>query len=80
VILWNVRAVIYLDDLLLLHQDKDYLQQIGEEISQYLSYLGWSVNIEKSHLIPSKQFEYLGYVWDSTERSVKIKDIKRKKP
>jgi hypothetical protein len=29
--IWNVRAVIYLDDLLLLHQDKDYLQQIGEE-------------------------------------------------
>jgi hypothetical protein len=32
---WNIRAVIYLNDLLLLHQDKDYLQQIGGEISQY---------------------------------------------
>jgi hypothetical protein len=77
--IWNVRAVIYLDDLLLLHQDKNYLEQIVGEISQYLSYLGWSVNTEKSHLVPSKQFEYLGFVWDSSERSIKIKDIRRQK-
>jgi hypothetical protein len=77
--IWNVKAVIYLDDLLLLHQDKNYLRQIGEEIKQYLSYLGWTVNTENSHLEPSQQFEYLGYIWDSANRSVKIKEVTRKK-
>jgi hypothetical protein len=57
--IWNIRCVIYLDDLLLLHEDKHYLKKVGGDISKYLSYMGWTVNIEKSHLEPSKKFEYL---------------------
>jgi hypothetical protein len=33
---WNIKAIIYLDDLLLLHPDPDHLLQIGKEVTKYL--------------------------------------------
>jgi hypothetical protein len=57
--LWGVKVVIYLDDIIVLHQDPKRLEEIGKELSDYLKYLGWTVNVEKSHLVPSKTFTYL---------------------
>lgn len=57
---WNIRCVIYLDDLLLLHEDKNYIKQICGEISKYLSYMGWTINIEKSPLETSKKIWVFG--------------------
>jgi hypothetical protein len=59
--MWGVRVVIFLDDIIILHQNEKDLERIDKEIADCLQYLGWTVNLEKSHLIPSKQFTYLGW-------------------
>jgi hypothetical protein len=51
--IWRVRSVIYLDNLLILHQDPHQLKEITPQITQFLQHLGWTVNLEKSNLIPS---------------------------
>jgi hypothetical protein len=54
---WNVKTEVYLDDIVLLHQDPDRLKQIGQEVSLFLQWLGWTMNQEKSHLIPSRTWD-----------------------
>jgi hypothetical protein len=78
--IWRVRCVIYLDDLLILHQDPNRLKEIAPQITQFLQYLGWTVNLEKSNLIPSNQFKYLGWMWNTLDMSVHLpEEIKYKK-
>jgi hypothetical protein len=76
---WNVKTEVYLDDIVLLHQDPDSLKQIGQEVSLFLQWLGWTVNQEKSHLIPSGTFTYLGWEWDSSEMTIHLTEVRRKK-
>jgi hypothetical protein len=33
---WNIKAVVYLDDLILLHQDRSHLNVVGKEVAQFL--------------------------------------------
>jgi hypothetical protein len=47
--IWWIRCVIYFDDL----------KKIARQITQFLRYYGWTVNLEKSHLEQSQQFQYL---------------------
>jgi hypothetical protein len=70
--LWGVKVVIYLDDIIVLHQDPKRLEEIGKELADYLKYLGWTVNIEKSHLVPSKTFTYLVWTLDSTNMTIQL--------
>jgi hypothetical protein len=58
---WNIKATIYLDDLILLHQNRDHLEKVGQEVKLFLKWLGWTVNEQKSKLTPSQQFNYLGW-------------------
>jgi hypothetical protein len=76
---WNVRAVIYLDDLILLHQDSKLLKQISMEVTQFLEWLGWTVNQEKSHLDPAKHFKYLGWQWNTEDLTVQLTEERRQK-
>jgi hypothetical protein len=43
--IWNIKVVIYLDNILILHQDKDHLEKVGQEVTLFLQRLGWVVNI-----------------------------------
>jgi hypothetical protein len=61
---WNIKTAVCLDDIILLHQDKDHLLQAGKEITLLLQWLGWNVNKEKRHLIPSRTWKYLGWEWN----------------
>jgi hypothetical protein len=74
-----MKTEIYLDDLLLLHQDLERLRNIGQEVPLFLQWLGWTVNEEKSHLEPSRIFIYLGWEWNSHDLTVKLTEIRRKK-
>jgi ribonuclease HI len=67
---WKLTASHFLDDLLFLHEDRQYLQESMPEIVRFLEWLGWVVNKEKSDLIPKQQFIYLGLQWDTTAPSV----------
>ncbi|KAH7825813.1 putative Reverse transcriptase (RNA-dependent DNA polymerase) [Monocercomonoides exilis] len=43
---WKVKLVIYLDDILLMHPDRDALRLISQEIAQFLRNLGWILSEE----------------------------------
>jgi hypothetical protein len=77
--MWGVRVVIYLDDIIVLHQNEKDLERIGKEIADYLQYLGWTVNLEKSHLTSSKQFTYLGWQLNSENITIALTKERLKK-
>lgn len=54
------RVVIYLDDLLIMHQNYSELRVLAQETIELLASLGFSINFEKSSLTPSHSIEYLG--------------------
>jgi ribonuclease HI len=74
---WEVRCVAYLDDLLLLHQDKQELQRIIREILPWFDSLGLTINENKSELEPRQTFGYLGWEWSSQEMTVKLSKEKQ---
>ena len=55
------RLIIYLDDMLMLHQDRDQLQQVTQLTCQLLESLGLMVNLKKSILTPTQELEFLGF-------------------
>jgi ribonuclease HI len=69
---WQVTAIHYLDDLLFLHADPQYLAKATTEIVRFLTYLGWVINTEKSETVPKQLFVYLGWEWDSRVPSVRL--------
>lgn len=60
---WNMRVLVYLDDYLIVSQDRSQLQNQVKITVQVLQYLGWLVNFEKSILQPQKSLVYLGVLW-----------------
>jgi hypothetical protein len=44
---WDIRIVAYMDDLLLMHQDKEKVELYTFQIAAYLQCLGWTISIEK---------------------------------
>lgn len=51
----------YLDDLLLVHKDKDTLREQTKEALELLKRLGWSINEEKTIAEPQRELEHLGF-------------------
>ncbi|CAH2217847.1 jg643 [Pararge aegeria aegeria] len=66
----GLRLVVYLDDYLIVHQSEKILRTHVQLAIQFLTNLGWCVNIEKSITTPSRSLEYLGVKWD-TDLNVK---------
>ena len=61
----GVRLIIYLDDILIMHQNRENLLTLAQEAIELFSGLGFLINWEKSHLSPSQVLEYLGTEIDS---------------
>ncbi|KAH7832123.1 putative Reverse transcriptase (RNA-dependent DNA polymerase) [Monocercomonoides exilis] len=76
---WRVRCVTYLDDILQLHQYRNYLRAATKVIEEWLGQLGLLVNMEKSKLQPKRHFDYLGWRWDSEQMTVRQEDQQRRK-
>jgi hypothetical protein len=75
--IWNVTALFYLDDILILHQDQTWLRQTISRICDFFTWLGWIINWEKSDLDPKQRFTYLGWHWDTVEMAVSLTDARR---
>jgi hypothetical protein len=54
-----------MDDLLMMHQDKDKLELESLQICAYLSSLGWTLSLAKCELTPSMEIQFLGWMWSS---------------
>ena len=73
------RLIIYLDDILLLHQDREQLLNISWLVNQLFQCLGLLINEEKSLQIPCLQMEYLGFLLSSQSLLISVPAEKMRK-
>ena len=66
----DICLVIYLDNLLVLHQSKEELTQLTPLICQLFGALGLVVNQRKSRLTPHQNVEFLGFQVDTVNLQV----------
>lgn len=58
----------YMDDILIIHHDKDALEDILDAIKEKLAEIGFSAHEKKTHITPlSKGFLFLGFEYRMTE-------------
>lgn len=58
----------YMDDFIIIHQDKEYLKQCEEVIIHELAKMKLQLNAKKSKLIPMrKDFKWLGFMYHQTD-------------
>lgn len=69
---WGIRVVSYLDDILLLHQAKQELARIREEVVRWMEKIGFIVNKTKSMEEPSQTFTFLGWVFRTKDMKVRL--------
>ena len=72
----GIRAVIFLDDMLVMAQSKESLRQQTAEIVQLLELLGFVVNLEKSCLEPTQSILYLGFTIVSSTMTISLPQVK----
>lgn len=68
----GVKYVSYLDDLLIINNSAESLRLQASLIIQIFTYLGFSLNQEKSCIVPSQSLEFLGYVLDSQHMTITL--------
>ena len=73
------RLIIYLDNLLFLHQDKDRLRHMVQLISQLFEGLGLMVNHKKSILLPAQNLGFLGFNINSQTMQISLPQEKMRK-
>ena len=56
----GIRIVIFLDDLLIMHQDREQCQKIFHQVTNLLSNLGFLIKQEKCSSCPTQQITFLG--------------------
>lgn len=61
----GIRCVVYLDDFLLASQSNELLREQTAFTVQTLQNLGWTINFDKSVLVPTRHLEFLGVTWDT---------------
>ncbi|KAA6351808.1 MAG: putative reverse transcriptase, partial [Streblomastix strix] len=75
---WNIKISNYIDDMVLLHPDKNYLKHATQEVIAYLQNLGFKIQLKKCRLFPSRIFNYLGWVWNAENLEVKMTPQRRR--
>ncbi|KAA6341858.1 MAG: hypothetical protein EZS28_052426 [Streblomastix strix] len=73
----EIRIINYVDDILLLHQNKEYLKNMTQKAIQILIYFGFAMNTEKSETEPNQTVIFLGWEWNLANAKVKTKPKKR---
>ncbi|XP_078503618.1 uncharacterized protein LOC144762330 [Lissotriton helveticus] len=66
----GIRLIIYLDDILIMHTDKQTLLSHLDVAQSLLLELGFLINSEKSMLVPSQSVEFLGFRVNSSTASL----------
>lgn len=68
----GIQVVIYIDNMLLLHQQSKVLQKIFVQVVDLLEKLGFLVKREKCSPIPCQRLIFLGAVLDSTTMTLSL--------
>ena len=72
----GIRLIIYLDDLLFMNQSKEGLKLDMATAQYLLENLGFVINFEKSHFIPTQQLEFLGLIVNTQDMTLLLPDCK----
>ncbi|KAA6371932.1 MAG: putative reverse transcriptase [Streblomastix strix] len=73
----EIRIINYVDDILLHHQNKEYLKNMTKKVIETLIYFGFTMNTEKSETEPNQTVIFLGWEWNLANATVKTKPKKR---
>jgi len=68
----GLRLILYLDDGLLLARPRELAARHRDVLVGLLLDLGWVINWEKSDLLPSQDFSYVGLDWSSATMTVSL--------
>ena len=68
-----IQVVMYIDDILVIGQNYLECETNISIVLNLLRKLGFLLNNKKCHLIPSQEFTYLGFVWNTVTWEVKLK-------
>ena len=66
----GVRLHVYLDDWLIRADTPEQANQHAQMTIRFLQYLGWVINYEKSDLVPSQDFEFIGMHFNTRQFTV----------
>jgi hypothetical protein len=72
----GIRTIFYLDDILVLGSSFQICLSNLQEALSLLMKAGFLINWEKSSLIPTTNFTFLGMLWDSVEGSLALPEDK----
>jgi len=72
-------SCVYVDDILLLGNTTTKCKENLSRSMQFLERLGWMINLQKSHMIPTKSIKYLGFLFDSFNMTLSLPIEKREK-
>jgi ribonuclease HI len=75
---WKTDVVIYLDDMLILHEDPSYLCQATNEIADFLLSLGIILSVEKCEPIPKRIIKFLGWEWNFENFTLRMTQERKK--
>ncbi|XP_031333996.1 uncharacterized protein LOC116164009 [Photinus pyralis] len=75
----NILCVCYLDDILLLNSSYDGCLRNTKVAVDFLQSLGFSINLQKSRLIPNKTIKFLGFMLDSEQLTIFLPIEKKEK-
>ena len=75
----GVRLVVYLDDILILHQSREELECLAPLICSLFEALGLVINTKKSILIPQQVIESLGFLINSVTLQIQMPQEKLRK-
>ena len=67
----GINLIVYLDDWLIFHEDKNILESHRDQVIEKAVKLGWIINLKKSDLTPAQQFEFLGVQFDLEQYTAK---------
>ncbi|KAA6355410.1 MAG: hypothetical protein EZS28_049064 [Streblomastix strix] len=73
----EIRIINYVNDILLLHQNKEYLKNMTQQVIDILKYFGFTMNMEKSVTEPNQTVKFQGWEWNLANATVKTKPKKR---
>ncbi|KAA6402178.1 MAG: hypothetical protein EZS28_002288 [Streblomastix strix] len=73
----EIRVINNDDDILLLHQNKEYLKNMTQNVIDTLKYFGFTMNTEKSETELNQTVIFLGWEWNLANATVKTKPKKR---
>ncbi|KAA6363383.1 MAG: putative Transposon Ty3-G Gag-Pol polyprotein, partial [Streblomastix strix] len=75
---FNIRIIMYMDDLLLIGKSKQKLEQDTIQAVEMLEKLGWRISGSKCQMNPKTNFEFLGWAWETQNLTVRM-PVKRRK-